>query len=131
MIEKMQDASIGASKLSMRSENAQKVHRTHRFPRLRRELKKKSKLLVFAELALPFNPESGEEDDTYNSDTKFRPTFSATTTALMLKAKADTDDVLKNALMRRAGKTEWDTSSEEFTKDKKSIFFIKISCLLL
>lgn len=122
MLEKMQDASIGASKLSMRSENAQKVHRTHRFPRLRRELKKKSKLLVFAELALPFNPESGEEDDTYNSDTKFRPTFSATTTALMLKAKADTDDVLKNALMRRAGKTEWDTSSEEFTKEDWEIF---------
>lgn len=122
MLAKMQNASVGASKLSMRSENAQKVQRTHRFPRLKRELKKKSKLLIFAEIALPFNPETGEEDKIYNSDTKFRPTFSATTTALMLKAKADSSDVLKKALMRRAGVKEWDTSSEKFTDEDWEIF---------
>lgn len=123
MLQKMQDAAtVGGSKLSMRSENAQKVRKANRIGRLKKALKKKSKLLIFAELALPFNPETGTEDENFNSDIKFRPTFSATTTALMLKAKADENEVLKAALMRRAGITEWDTKSEEFTKEDWKVF---------
>lgn len=123
MLAKMEELGAGKSKLHMRSENAQVGNRIVRIPRLKKALKKKSKLLVFTEIALPFNPFTGKEDDEYNPDNKYRPTYSATTTALILKGMADSRPELKETLMRRAGVSEWDTSNfEEFTKADWAIF---------
>lgn len=113
----------GGSKLHMRSESIQNRHQVRRIPTLKKALKKKSKLLVIADLAIPFNPETGEEDDKYNTDNKFRPPYSATTVALMLKAMADENPKTKEAFMRRAGVSEWDTSDcEHFSAADKEVF---------
>lgn len=124
MLEKMSDvSSAGRSQLHMRSEKIQQRNQVKRIPMLKKALRKKSKLLIITDLALPFNPETGVEDEVFNTDNKFRPPYSATTVALMLKLKADTNESLKNALMRRAGVKEWDTSdAEKFTKEDWTIF---------
>lgn len=124
MIERMNAACKGGtSKLHMRSESIQEKSRISRIPTLKKELKKKSKLLVITDLAIPFNPETGAEDDTYNVDNKYRPPFSATTVALYLKGLADKNAATKEAFMRRAGVTEWDTSDlETFTQQDRTIF---------
>lgn len=63
----------GTSKYQLRNENVQTKNRVARIPKLKKELKKKSKLIIPAELALPFNPLTGKEDEKYNPDKKFRP----------------------------------------------------------
>ena len=113
----------GQSKLGMRSEAIQHKYTAKRLPKLEKKLKKKSKLLVVAELAVPFNPKTGVADETYNPNTKFRPPFSATTTALYLKKEASENEVCKEAFMKRAGVGEWDTSDLENLNDvDKKIF---------
>lgn len=113
----------GQSKLGMRSEAIQHRYSAKRIPKLEKKLKKKSKLLVVAELAVPFNPATGEADETYNPTTKFRPAFSATTTALYLKSMANENEVCKQAFMKRAGVGEWDTSDNTTLTDvDKKVF---------
>lgn len=113
----------GRSQLNLRNEEMQKKKKTgRRIDRLKREIQKKSKLCVIMELAFPFNPTTGEADDTFNSGMKYRPPYSATTVALSMKAMADSNEALKATLMRNAGVTEWDTSSEEFTQADWEIF---------
>lgn len=126
MLQKMSEAGgFGKSKLHMRSESAQKGVNIKRIPRLKKGLKKKSKLLVIADLALPFNPATGTEDGEFNADNKFRPPYSATSVALMLKASADTNESLKKELMRRAGVEEWDTSDSETLNAEDRVIFNK------
>lgn len=116
--------SAGESVLQLRSEELQERHRVKKMKRLKTALRKKSKLLLETEIALPFDPETGlASPDTFNSSRKYRPPFSATTVALYLKKKAHTNENLKNTLMKRAGYTEWDTSDfETLTDDDKVIF---------
>ena len=126
LLAKMQNvASAGKSQLHMRSEAIQNRQSVKRLPMLKKGLKKKSKLLVIADLAIPFNPESGVEDEQFNVDTKWRPPYSATTVALMLKTMADTNEALKKTLMRRAGLEEWDTSDVENLNSVDKSIFIK------
>lgn len=124
MMEKMaQVGSDGGSALHMRSEDLQHKVKVKSIPRLKNALKKKSKLLLDAELAFPFSIETGKaEKDGFNEHNKFRPTFSATTSALAIKEKANTNAALKETLMKRAGVTEWDTSNSEFTELDREIF---------
>ena len=69
MMKKLEEAGCsGGSDFHLRSENIQKKVRVDRIPMLKNALKKKSKLLLTAELALPFNPETGKADETFNSD---------------------------------------------------------------
>lgn len=122
LLEMMQNPEIGTSKLHLRSESIQNRVKSTKFPRLKKALKKKSKLLVFTEIALPFNPATGVADEYFGPDNKFRPAVSATTAALMLKATADSNEALKATLMKRAGVDSWDTSSDEFTAADRAIF---------
>lgn len=124
MIKRMQGIDTdGKSKLHMRSESIQQRQQIKRIPMLKKGLKKKSKLLLIADLAIPFNPKTGVADDDYNEDNKFRPALSATTVALMLKMMANENEESKNAFMRRAGVEEWDTSDvEHLTAADKAIF---------
>lgn len=107
----------GTSSLKMRSENAQRGNRVARIPSLKKKLKKKSKLLLICELAIPFDPVTGETEK-YNRDNKWRPPFSATTVAKLLKGNANENEKLKTVLMRRAGVKEWDTSNCDEITDK-------------
>lgn len=116
--------SDGSSQLNLRSEDLQTKRVVKRLPMLKNALKKKSKLLLETEIALPFDPKTGEANPKgFNASNKYRPPFSATTVALALKRMANTTEALKNTLMRRAGVTNWDTSDyETFTKDDWAIF---------
>lgn len=102
--------SDGTSALHMRSESIQSGNYVSRIPSLKKKLRKKSKLLLICELAIPFDPRTGETDK-YNKDNKWRPPYSATTVAKVLKGNADADAKLKAMFMRRAGVLEWDTSN--------------------
>lgn len=113
----------GTSKYQLRNENVQTKNRVARIPKLKKELKKKSKLVIPAELAIPFNPLTGAEDDNYNPDKKFRPNMVPSEAALMLKQYANEHDELKNRLMQRAGLDDWDTSNTEvLTELDKKVF---------
>lgn len=123
LTEKMEKVgSDGSSQLHMRSEELQNKKNVSRIPMLRNALKKKRILLLETELALPFNPTTGESDEHFNASNKYRPPFSATTTALALKNEADTNEALKATLMKRAGMSAWDTTTSEFTKEDWVIF---------
>lgn len=113
----------GGSELRMRSEELQTKKRARTIKSLKKELKKKSKILIVLEIALPFNPATGEEDDQFDSTNKFRPPVSATSAALMIKDYANKVPKTKEVLMKRAGVTEWDTSdSDSFTETDRKIF---------
>lgn len=100
----------GGSELNMRSEELQQKQRVSRIPSMKKKLKKKSKLLLILDLAIPFNPETGKEDELFNSSHKFRPPVSATSAALMAKMYADKNPEAKETFMKRAGVASWDTS---------------------
>ena len=118
--EKGKDAT---SEFRLRNEDIQSKDRTARIPKIKKELKKKDKLVVPTELAIPFNPVTGEPDDTYNPANKFRPIMSTTALALMLKELANRNEATKNAFMRRAGVEVWDTTNvSELTKEDMAIF---------
>lgn len=118
--EKGKDAT---SEFRLRNEDIQAKDRTARIPRIKKELKKKDKLIIPTELAIPFNPMTGEPDDTYNPACKFRPIKSATSVALMLKELANRNEATKNAFMRRAGIEQWDTSDvSTLTPEDVAIF---------
>ena len=60
LIQRMSEAGQkGGSELNMRSEELQTKQRVARIPSLKKKLKKKSKLLLVLDLAIPFNPETG------------------------------------------------------------------------
>ena len=124
MLKKMKELQQnGSSALHLRSESIQRKQTAYRLNMLKKDVKKKSKLLVVCDLAIPFNPETGLADDEYNPDNKYRPPFSATTVALALKAMSQTNDDLKQTLMSRAGMQEWDNSNvEELTEEDWKIF---------
>jgi len=124
MIEAMEKAGVdGSSALHLRSEELQHKKRVARIPMLKNALKKKKLLLLVAEIALPFNPETGEADEKYNVSNKYRPPFSAASVALALKDLANQNEKLKATLMKRAGLTEWDTSDcVTFTKADWDVF---------
>lgn len=112
----------GGSELNMRSEDLQKKKRAPRIKMLKKDLKKKAKEMIVLEIALPFNPATGEEDDEFNPSHKFRPPVSATSAALIVKKFANDVLATKEKLMKRAGVTEWDTSDPDtFTEQDREV----------
>lgn len=124
MMQKMQEAGMnGGSQLHLRSEELQKKKTIPRIPRLKNALKKKCLVLLETELAFPFNPATGQEDESYNVSNKYRPPFSATSVALAMKDAANKNDALKKTLMKKSGADAWDTSDPStFTKEDWEIF---------
>lgn len=126
LLEKMRSGELGGvSQFKLRDENIQFKGRLRGLPMLKRENKKKSKLLFKLELALPFNPLTGDVDETYNPNTKYRPLKSVRTVSLALKAICNESEEVKAKYMKRAGMEAWDTSdltkltSEDRTALKK------------
>lgn len=65
------------------------------------------------EIAIPFNPQTGKEDDTFNPGSKWRPPFSVESVIKLAKSYAAVSDDAKQALMQHAGVTEWDASNPD------------------
>lgn len=112
--EKMEAAGeTGVSKFKMRSEALQEKQKSARFSMLKKEKKKKSKILIVRELAVPFDPATGEETDKFNPLCKWRPPYSATSMMLFVKHLANENENAKKTFMERAGVENWDTSDLE------------------
>ena len=111
------------SELKLRDENIQKKFRGTRLKGLKKEPRKKSKLLVMTELAIPFNPFTGKEDDTYNRDNKFRPTLAESTVMKTLKEYCRTHEDIKKVFMQKSGVTEWNIDNvDTITKEDRKVF---------
>lgn len=105
-----------ASKLNMRNENKQDQFKAKRFKMLKKERKKKAKLLFLKEIAIPFDPATGD-DTVYNEDRKWRPTYSVPSVMKLAKSYANSCEKSKKMFMGYAGISEWDTSDPENLND--------------
>ena len=111
--QKMEKAgSTGASKLNMRNEDKQVKEQPRRFPHLKKEKKKKSKLLFVKEIAIPFNPVTGEADE-FNRSKKWRPPYSVQASMKLAKGFASANPKSKETFMHYAGVKEWDVSNPD------------------
>lgn len=124
LIQDFKDGKVeGISKHKLRDESIQEKNRTFRLKTLKKESLLREKLLFLTEIAIPWNPATGLEDDTYNRDQKFRPYLAQTTVMLMCKGMANENPQAKEALLKRSGVTEWDTTDlENVTKTDREIF---------
>ncbi|GAA0101657.1 hypothetical protein UT300012_23720 [Paraclostridium bifermentans] len=108
---------------TFRDESAQEKVRMKRIPKLKKEPKKKSKILIVTELAIPFNPATGKEDDVYNRVSKCRPVMATETAMVLYKKMASENPDVKKAFMQRSGLKDWDLSNvTELTAEDKQVF---------
>ena len=108
----------GVSKLNMRNEEKQRKFQPKRFNHLRKEKRKKSKLCFVKEIAIPFNPKTGKEDDTYNTGSKWRPPYSVESVIKLVKSYAMESEEAKQALMQHAGISSWDVTDPDTVTDE-------------
>lgn len=124
LIQDFKDGKVeGISKHKLRDESIQEKNRNFRLKTLKKESLLKEKLLVLTEIAIPWNPMTGEEDETYNRDQKFRPYLAQTTVMLMCKGMANENEKAKETFLRKSGVAEWDTSDlENITDVDREVF---------
>lgn len=108
----------GVSKLNMRNEEKQRKFQPKRFNHLKKEKRKKSKLCFVKEVAIPFNPKTGKEDDTYNTGSKWRPPYSVESVIKLVKSYAMESEEAKQALMQHAGISSWDVTDPDTVTDE-------------
>lgn len=108
----------GVSKLNMRNEEKQRKFQPKRFNHLKKEKRKKSKLCFVKEIAIPFNPKTGKEDDTYNTGSKWRPPYSVESVIKLVKSYAIESEEAKQALMQHAGISSWDVTDPDTVTDE-------------
>ena len=108
----------GVSKLNMRNEEKQRKFQPKRFNHLKKEMRKKSKLCFVKEIAIPFNPKTGKEDDTYNTGSKWRPPYSVESVIKLVKSYAMESEEAKQALMQHAGVSSWDVTDPDTVTDE-------------
>lgn len=112
-----------SSTLNLRDEDLQKKDTRVKIGKLKKAQKKKSKLLFVRDLAIDWNPLTGERDAQFNKTHKFRPDTSVTSTILALKANMNENEKAKEVFMTKANVTEWDTSDIEIVTDTDKIIF--------
>lgn len=108
----------GVSNLNMRNEEKQRKFQPKRFNHLKKEKRKKSKLCFVKEIAIPFNPKTGKEDDTYNTGSKWRPPYSVESVIKLVKSYAMESEEAKQALMQHAGISSWDVTDPDTVTDE-------------
>ena len=118
----VQELGGGTSQFDLRNENKQKRQFAARFPKVKKEKEKKAKLLVQMEIALPFDPQTGEVSEQFNRDRKWRPPMSASKVAKYLKLMAKENEKLKVALMKPSGVETWDPATTEITEADLAVF---------
>jgi hypothetical protein len=102
----------------MRNEEKQRKFQPKRFNHLKKEKRKKSKLCFVKEIAIPFNPKTGKEDDTYNTGSKWRPPYSVESVIKLVKSYAMESEEAKQALMQHAGISSWDVTDPDTVTDE-------------
>lgn len=106
-----------------RDENAQTKSKAMRFPTVKKETKKRARILTLTEIAIPFDPFTGKETDEYNRNCKYRPIMSTESAILVHKQIANENEQVKEMYMTRAGLENWDTSDlTKVTADDKTVF---------
>lgn len=123
--ELMDGSRATVSELKIRDERMQRKNTIKRLSKITREQNKKSKLLFPTELAIPFNPYTGKEDDTYNRDIKYRPLMAQSSLMKVLKKYCNEEghEDAKQAFIDKAGLESWDTSNYDvLTKEDAQIF---------
>lgn len=108
-----------------RNEDAQTKRKVKRIDPLKKAPKKKAKVLTITELAIPFNPVTGREDEEFNRNNKYRPIMSTETAMLTYKALSNENPDTKSAFLRGTGVSpeQWDTSAiTEITDTDRKIF---------
>lgn len=106
-----------------RNENAQTKSRAMKFPTLKKETKKRSRVLPIVELAIPFNPFTGQEDGEFNRNNKYRPIMSVESAMKVHKKLANENEGVKETYKMRAGVESWDTTNlDEITDVDRTIF---------
>ena len=108
----------GVSKLNMRNEEKQRKFQPKRFSHLKKEKRKKSKLCFVKEIAIPFNPKTGKEDEIYNAGSKWRPPYSVESVIKLAKSYAIENEEAKQALMQHAGVSSWDVTDPDTVTDE-------------
>ena len=111
----------GVSKLNMRNEEKQHKFQPKRFNHLKKEKRKKSKLCFVKEIAIPFNPKTGKEDDTYNTGSKWRPPYSVESVIKLVKSYAMENEEAKQALMQHAGISSWGVTDTDTVTDPDTV----------
>lgn len=111
------------SALKMRNESAQSKTRAKTYRRIERKQGKMAKLLIPKEIALDFDPRTGDDSGEFNAENKFRPVASATTLALAIKAMAKEIPATRDRIMQRSGLTSWDLSDLEHVTEEDKIAF--------
>lgn len=106
-----------------RDENAQTKSKAMRFPTVKKETKKRARILTLTEIAIPFDPFTGKETDEYNRNCKYRPIMSTESAILVHKQIANENEEVKEMYMTRAGLEKWDTSDlTKVTADDRTVF---------
>lgn len=114
ILAKLKDGEIkGASQLQTRDERKQQKSMIMRIPFLKKEAKKTARLIFPKELALPFNPMTGQPDEMFNSDSKWRPMLSVSTAISVIKKMCAEDEELKAKYAKITGVANWDLSDPE------------------
>ena len=122
---KMETGEIStASSLHMRNEDIQQKQRAPQYDYVKKETGKMCKLLIPKEIAIPFNPMTGEEEpEGFNRSNKFRPMASATSVALLVKSYANENESVKAKFLSVVGEEEWDTSDVNTLTEKDKVIF--------
>lgn len=116
----LSDSSIGKSKTDIRNE-ARQVKAT-RFPKWKADKDKKKRLLVLTDLAIPFNPFTGEADENFNADSLFRPEWSCTDTIKVIKTHYNENPADLPKFEDRLGE-KWDVSQPDVVTEKDRELF--------
>lgn len=111
LIQKMKAGEVpSSSEFNLMNEKRQTLPKGAGIKRFSYEFQKKSKVMFFMQMAIPFNPETGKVDDDFNPNKKWRPPISVTTAASIVKQYCLDNAEARVIFEKRAGVTEWDVS---------------------
>jgi hypothetical protein len=102
-----------ASKFDLMNERRQEIQRGMIMPRLRYSFRKRSRVCFLLQLAIPFDPATGEVSEDFNPEKKWRPALSVRSAALVVKTYASQSDTVRKKFASRAGLPDWDVSEPE------------------
>lgn len=113
-MEKFTSGAIPAkSSYDLLNEKRQSVAKGMGLKRFSYSFKKSSRVLFSVQMAIPFNPATGEADDDFNPNQKWRPALSASTAASIVKQYCSDNPKAREVFEKRAGVATWDVSQPE------------------
>lgn len=123
LLEKLLNGDIKAgSALNIRNEQNQKRDFSKAIPKLKRDKGKVSKLLIFKEIATPFDAVTGSTAE-FNEDFKWRYATGQAEVIKAVKTACQSNEDLKKLYMAKATTSSWDVSNpNEVTMEDLKIF---------